>query len=348
MNGQRASPRLYKGLTRRVFVGGLAAVGASAAGLVLVNVGASLPFTAQPRVARVGYLWSGAESNTYLVDAVRDGVRDAGWVEGQNLLIDYRAYGDHPERVPDLVTELIALKPDVIVTNGAPTALAFMRASDSIPIVVPGSTDPVGSGLVASLARPGGSVTGTTRAFASLGPKLLDLLVQLVPGLARVAVAFESANPTGVTEFREDAGRSIGIRAQGVGIASSSGLESALDSALADHPQSVIALASGGLIIPQQQVAIMGFALQYGLPSASSAISGPGSGGLLYYGADLSALYRRAATYHVDRILRGARPADLPVEGPTVFELIVNHTTAEALGITIPPDVAAQVTQWIQ
>jgi putative ABC transport system substrate-binding protein len=252
-------------------------------------------------------VWSGnqgsevAGSATQLA-AFRAGLQDAGWIEGQNLVIDERHYADHPELMPDLAIELVALKPDVLVGGLVPTP-TFMRATDSIPIVFGGVADPVGIGLVASFARPGGNVTGTSRTTGgTLTRKKLDLLRQLLPGLARVAVVFSSQIPSAVEDFR-----------------------------LFEH------LAG--------QIADM--ALQAHLPTAFNGKEQVEAGALLGYGPNQTDLQRRGAAY-VDKILRGAKPADLPVEQPTVFEFSVNVKTSQALGIAIPPDVAAQVTDWVQ
>jgi putative ABC transport system substrate-binding protein len=335
-------------LSRRAVVGGLAGLGASAAGLALVN-GCSLgPFAGQPRVARIG-AWKGSPAaSVNLFDAFRDGLREAGWVEGQNLVIDYGTIEDHPERISEVAAQLVALNPEVLVAGSTPTALALAHASDSIPIVITAVSDPVGSGLIASYASPGRNVTGTSRTVGSgLGAKRLDLLRQLMPGMSRVAVVFESTSPFGLNDFHDiqTAAQLLGIDAQAVGIASPDDVEPALVAALAGHPQAL--LESGGVIIPLKQPAIIGFAIQHGLPSSAELIGALGAGVLMYYGPDISALYRRAGNYYVDRILRGAKPADLPVEGPTVFGLIVNRTTARALGIAIPPEFAAQVTEWV-
>jgi putative tryptophan/tyrosine transport system substrate-binding protein len=262
-------------LSRRAFVGGLAGLGASAAGLALVNGCGSLPLAAQPRVARVALLWTGSQLNANLPAAWRDGLRDAGWVEGQNLVFDERTYGAHPERIPDLAAELVALQPDVLLAGATDTAQALIRATGSIPIVFAALTDPVSSGIVASYARPGGNATGTSKtAGGSLAPKLLELLRQVVPGLARVAVVFELANASEVNDWDaiQVTASSVGIEAQAVAIASADDLERALETALAGHPQALVTTVDTGRIIPATNqpaiTAITDFALQHGLPSA--------------------------------------------------------------------------------
>jgi putative ABC transport system substrate-binding protein len=343
-------------LSRRAFVGGLTGVGASVAGLALSGSCGLRPFAAQPRLARLGLVWTGSPMSADIVAAYRDGLRDAGWVEGQNLVIEERTHGgDHPERLPDVAAELVALKPEVLLAGSSDQAEALKRATDSIPIVYANATDPVAQGLIASYAHPGGNVTGTMRNSLDgpLGPKMLDLLRQLVPGLTRVVVLVELQQSGQVVDAQAilAAARSVGVDAQAVGIDSPDDVDRALEAAMATHPQALISRVSGGLINVRTNrsalASIMSFALQHAVPTAS-AINRPPVGGLLGYGPDLLALYRRAASYHVDRILRGARPADLPFEGATLFDLVINRTTARALGLTIPPEVAAQVTAWVE
>jgi putative ABC transport system substrate-binding protein len=306
-----------------------------------------VPFVPQPqaRVARVAWSWSGAEANTSQADAFRAGLRDAGWVEGKNLVVDERHYGDHPERMPDLAAQLMALKPDVLAGTQVPS-VAFIRATDSIPIVFAAVADPVGLGLITNYARPGGNVTGTSRTVGnSLTRKLLDLLRQLVPGIARLAVVYDLTNPPSVSDLHdaEAVAQSLGIDVQAVAITPSDDPRPSLDAALIGRPQALLEAAGG--VNPLLHPSVTDFATQHRLPTVS-----PNSfmaGTLLYYGPDLSALAHRAGTYYVDRILRGAKPGDLPVEGPTVFELIVNRTTAHELGLSLPAEFAAQVTRWV-
>jgi putative ABC transport system substrate-binding protein len=261
-------------------------------------------------------LWTGSDLTAYLPAAWRDGLRDAGWVEGRNLIFEERTYGDHPERIPVLAAELVARKPDVLLSGATDTAQALLRATSSIPIVFAALTDPVASGLVASFARPGGNVTGTSRTSAgSLGPKLLELLRQLMPGLVRVAVVYELRDPTFEEDWRaiHAVSESIGIEAQGVplGVASADDVEGALGAALAARPQAVMVYVSAGTIIPgtSQPVltAVTTFAMQHGLPAASRDTSTRPIGGVLFHGAKVVPLYRRAGSYP-----RGSHPARSP------------------------------------
>jgi putative ABC transport system substrate-binding protein len=305
-----------------------------------------LPFVAKPRLARIAWSWSGAPANASQADAFHAGLLDAGWVEGQNLVIDERHYGDHPEHMPDLAAELVALKPDVLAGTQVPSQ-AFVRATDSIPIVMVAVADPIGLGLIANYARPGDKITGTSRSAGStLTRKILDLLRQLVPGLARVAVVFDTTISSSVSNLRETeaVATSLGIATQAVGITLSDDPRPALDAALASLPQALLEVAAG--VNPLLHPTVMAFATRHGLPTASPNSFRTGT--LLYYGPDLAALTRRAGNYYVDRILRGAKPADLPVEQPTVFELVVNRTTAQTLGLSIPSEFETQVTQWVE
>jgi putative ABC transport system substrate-binding protein len=268
-------------------------------------------------------------------------------------VIEERTFGDHPERIPALAAELVAAKPDALLTGTDEVVLAFMRASATVPIVFAGATDPIGAGMIASYAHPGGKVTGTTRTpGSSLHPKLLDLLRQLIPGLERVAVVFEAWRAIGEREWHatQAAAALFGLEAQGVGIPAADHLETALEIALGSRPQALISIVANSTIIPTSSEpassVLLRFAQQHGLPTAATYNNAGGSL-LLYYGPSLLPLFRRAGNYHVDRILRGANPADLPFEGPTVFELIVNRATAGTLGMTIPFEVAAQVTEWV-
>jgi putative ABC transport system substrate-binding protein len=337
-------------LSRRAVVRGLAGVGASTAGMALTAGCGLMPFASQSAVAHLGLMWTGSEATRFLPAAWRDGLREAGWVEGENLVIEERSYQDQPERIPDLVAELVASKPEVLLAGATDVAQALARASDSTPIVFGGLVDPVAAGLIASYARPGGNLTGTSRTGAgSLGPKLLDLLRQLVPDLTRVDVVYELRAFGNDWYATQTAAASVGIEAQPVPLASTEDLERALETVAADRPQALLVYIGGGVLIPATgQLAlstVADFALQHGLPSITT--NQPARSALLFYGAQLAPLFRRAGNYHVDRILRGARPADLPVEGPTVFDLTINRTTARSLGVTVPPEFAAQVTQWV-
>jgi putative ABC transport system substrate-binding protein len=244
-------------------------LGVSTAGLALVSGCGLPPFTAQPKVARIAWSWSGyAGGSTIQAEGFRAGLRDVGWIDGKNLVVDERHYGDHPERMSELAAELLASKPDILVGGLVPT-LVFVRQTDSIPIVFAGLADPVGLGLIASYARPGGNVTGTSRTAADAGTltgKQLDLLRQLLPGVARVAVAFNPVIPGAVSDVRDvqAVAQSLGIDAQAVPITALDEVEPALNAALARNPQALLVTA----ITPEHHPPIFRLAKQHGLPSA--------------------------------------------------------------------------------
>jgi putative ABC transport system substrate-binding protein len=330
-------------LSRRALVGGLAGLGVSAAGLAVVNGRASLTFMAQSAVARIGWCWSGAPVSASQADAFRAGLRDAGWLEAKNLVIDTRFYGDQPQRMPEIAAELFALKP-YLLTGGLVPTLTYVKLTDKLPIVMASVPDPVGLGLIASYARPGGNVTGTSRT-GDCTPRLkeLEFLRELVPALTRLAIVFNPNISAAQTELRniQSTASALGIDSQAVPITSTDDIEPTLETALARHPQAI----QVAVITPEHHPGIVAFAVRHGLPCVGGEVQVAGA--LLQYLADVVALQYRTGNFYVDRVLRGAKPADLPVEGPAVFNLIVNRTTAKTLGLAIPPQFAAQVTEWI-
>ena len=273
------------------------------------------------------------------------------WVEGKNLTLDLRFAEGNLERLPDLATELARLPVDVLVTMGSTASVAAKTATNTIPIVTFGSGDPVSLGLAESWAHPGGNVTGAPAAVNDGGAnvKQLELLKSILPGLARLAVLINpaSAQATLTYPIVESTASALGIDLLRLEVRSTNDFPSAFDQARAMQAQAVNALADGSLIsLNAKQLADM--ALQHAVPTVSS-FKAPfaDAGFLMTHGADNIALAARAA-YYVDRILNGARPADLPVEQPSKFEFVINMSTARVLGITIPPDVATQVTEWVQ
>jgi putative ABC transport system substrate-binding protein len=294
------------------------------------------------RVYRIGILALGNSTDSSIVphlqEAFTQGLRELGYVEGQNVIIERRSAEDKIERLPDLAAELVRIKVDVIVATTDPTIAAVKRATQTIPIVMITASDPVGTGFVASLARPGGNVTGLSTMAPELGGKRLELLREVVPGLARVAVIW---NP----EIRGDmftynnttaAARTLGLQLQSVELSRAEDLERALSAVTNQRAQGLVVLPSP--VTNPSRIQIATFAQRNRLPT----IYGPSwfveAGGLMSYGTNTAERWRRAATY-VDKILKGAKPADLPVEQPTKFELVVNLKTAKALGVTIPQSV---------
>ncbi len=304
---------------------------------------------AQPaRVARIGFLGYVSPSATpHLVEAFRRGLRDLGYVEGQNVAIEFRWAEGRLERLPDLAAELVRLKVDVIVAQGTPGPLAAKQATRTIPIVMAAAGDPVGAGLVASLARPGGNVTGLSLQVPELGGKRLQLLQEVVPGVSRVAVLWNAANPYPALVVRETelAARTLGVQLQSLEVRGPDDFETAFQAATRGHAGALITVDDP--LTVNQRARIVDFAGKSRLPAMYGVREFVDAGGLMAYGAHVPDMWRRAATY-VDKILKGAKPADLPVEQPTRFELVVNMKTAKALGLTIPQSVLIRADQVIQ
>jgi len=307
-------------------------------------LGVALPAQAQQPVAarRVGVL-TFTQLTPALQEPFRQGLRDQGYVEGQNLLIEWRAADGQPERAKALAQELVGLKVDVIVANLTPAVQAAKEATSTIPIVMAAAGDPVGTGFVKSLARPGGSITGVTGISAELAGKRIELLRELVPGLARVGLLINGTNPFAkplVSETRTAAKRA-GLELQIIDVRRAQDLDPALTGLIQRRAQAVI--------VDSALTAWRGaeLAFHHRLPSISNQRVFVEAGGLAFHGAEPSDVQRRAATF-VAKILKGANPADLPVERPTRFELILNLRTAKALGLKIKPELLLQATQTIE
>jgi putative tryptophan/tyrosine transport system substrate-binding protein len=291
------------------------------------------------KVPRIGYLSSrDLATEAPRAGAIRLGLREFGYIEGQNIAIEYRYAEGNRDRYPELAAELVRLKVDIIVVSGGDLQTqAAKNATKTIPIVmVGGGTDPVEAGLVESLARPGGNVTGLTNLTRELGGKRLELLKEAVPKLARVAVLYEPASPPTLREVKEILPvpvRELGLALQPWEVRNADGFEKVFAALNKDRPDGLYVPASALLAANQKR--IVGFALKSRLPSVFGNREAVDSGGLMYYGADQADIYRRVA-YYVDRILKGTKPADLPVEQPTKFELMINLKTAKQIGVTIP------------
>ena len=301
------------------------------------------------KVYRIGVLdVVGVASNEANLSAFRQGLRELGYVEGQNLVIEYRSADGRAERFPDLATELVRLKVDVMVTRGTSAALAAKHVTATIPIVMASSGDPAAYGIVASLARPGGNVTGLhTIVPPELGGKRLQLLKEVLPGLSRVGVLLDSGDVYSRLMVREieRVAHTMGIRLQSVETRRPADLERAFEAALLDRVDALITVE--GVLTVMDTTRIVDFAAMSRLPAIYGLREFVDAGGLLSYGPDRRDLFRRSATY-VHRILRGAKPADLPVEAPAKFELVINLKTAKALGLTIPPSLLRRADDVIQ
>ena len=304
----------------------------------------------QPKkVPRIGYLATGnAASDSTRSETIRLALRELGYTEGQNIAIEYRYLEGKFDRAPELLVELVRLKLDIIVVaGGTPVVRAAKNATKTIPIVMVGlGLDPVEAGFVESLARPGGNVTGLTNLSAELGGKRLELLKEAVPKLARVAVLYDPAIPPSVLQVKEllpAAARALGLTVGFWEVRAAEGFEKVFAAINRQRPDGLY--VTGGPLMNAKQT--VGFALKSRLPSMYQSRAPVDAGGLIYYGADEADSYRRVA-YFVDRILKGAKPADLPVEQPTKFELVINLKTAKQIGVTIPPNLLARATKIIR
>ena len=316
---------------------------------VLSGCGIVPPLAQQPaRVPVIGLLHPGPREARARVNApFLEGMRDLGYVEGQNIAIEYR-YAESNDRLADLAAELVGLPVDLIVaTGGTPAAVAAQQATATIPIVFIAVGDPVGTGLVASLAHPGGNLTGLSNLSAVLAGKRVELLKAILPGLSRLAVILIETNPVHLAQEKESAAAAqvLGIQMQVLRIRSAGDYEGAFRAAAGARADAIYLAGDAVGVNARDQLAELG--LRYRLPTAFEFREQAVAGGLLSYGPSVDDLYRRAATY-VDKILKGAKPADLPVEQPTKFDLVVNLKTAQALGLTLPQEVLMQATEVIQ
>jgi putative ABC transport system substrate-binding protein len=282
-----------------------------------------------------------------LWEALLDGLRERGYSEGQNLVFERRFSQGQTERFPELAAELVRLRVDLILATTTPAALAAKHATQTIPIVLPVSNDPLGAGLVASLARPGGNITGLSLFASDLSGKRLELLKEVVPGLTQVAVLWNPTNPASPSAWHETqtAARALGLRLHSQDVRGLQDFEGAFARLPQARPEALLILSD--TLIGMRRAQIVEFITQQHLPSAFPTREWAVAGGLMSYGASFPALYRRAATY-VDKILKGAKPTDLPVEQPTKFELVINLKTAKALGITMPTSLLLLADEVIQ
>ena len=303
------------------------------------------------KLPRIGYLsMVSPVSESPQSEAIRLALRALGYIEGQNIAIEYRYAEGKIDRAPEFAAELVRLKVDIIlVTGGTPPIQAAMNATKTIPIVMMGTgTDPVVAGLVESLARPGGNVTGLTLLSEELGGKRLELFKEAVPKLARVAVLYNPATAGTVREVKEAlpvAARPLGLTLRSWELRDADAIEKVFAALKKDPPDGLY--VPSGLLMRANVKRIASFALKSRLPSMYSDRQAVDVGGLMSYGADIADNYRRVA-YFVDRILKGAKPADLPVEQPTKFEFIINLKAAKQIGLTIPPNVLARADKVIK
>jgi ABC-type uncharacterized transport system substrate-binding protein len=310
----------------------------------------SAPLTADAqtpaKIPRIGIIGDWPEDSPNW-GVFRQGLRELGYVEGQNIAIEWRFTGGKLDRLADTATELVRLKMDIIVTIGTPATRAAMQATTTIPIIMVSVGDPLRAGLVASLARPGGNVTGSTLLGPELSPKRLQILQETLPTASRVAFLWNPTNPANVLHFEDiQAGaRALGVTLPSVEVSSPNEFTSAFTAMMRERPDALIMTAD-----PMHQLhvgQIIDFATQHRLPVMSNVKENVVAGALMSYGASLPELYKRATLY-VDKILKGATPGDLPVQQPMKFELVINLKTAKALGLTIPPTLLYQADEVIQ
>lgn len=297
---------------------------------------------------RIGFLGnSTAALEANLTGPFREGLRELGYVEGRNLLIEYRWVEGNYDRLPGLIDELLASKVEVIVTAGTPATLAVKKATSSTPLVMIAVGDPVGTGIVPSLARPGGNITGLTSISPELDGKRLELLREVVPGISHVAVLWNSASPLQVVGERRThaAAEALHIRMLSLGVRNEDGLEKAFAEITRQRPGALLVLADRLFLYHRER--IMKFAAAQRLPGVHAYRELVETGGLMSFGPSYEGMHRRAA-YFVDRILKGDRPGDLPVERPASFELVVNLRAAQGLGLTIPESVLLRATKIIR
>jgi putative ABC transport system substrate-binding protein len=329
-------------ICRRTFLGRLAG------GLLAAPLAAEAQQAA--KVARIGYLAGSLAGDLHMPEAFRQGLRDLGYVEGRNVVIEYRDAEGKLARLPALAAELVALKVDVILAVGTLHALAAQQATKTIPIVFAAAGDPVTDGLVTSLARPGGNVTGLSLLTPELVAKRLEQLKQAVPEVSRVAVLW---HPGGAAERTqkdilkeaEVAARALGVRLQFVEARGPADFDRAFSDMTGARAGALTVLGSTMFLIERRR--LVDLAAKSRLPAVYGLREFVAAGGLMAYGPNAADLFRHAATY-VDKILKGAKPAELPVEQPTKFELVINLKTAKALGLTIPPSVLGRADEVIQ
>jgi putative tryptophan/tyrosine transport system substrate-binding protein len=324
-------------------------LGMVAIGVTFAMCGAVTQAQQTPKVPRIGYLAPNLSKEVRAThEAFRLGLRELGYVDGKNIIIEYRWAEGKADRLPLLAAELVRLKVDAIFASGAvQPALAAKNATTTIPIVFVAVDDPVALGLVASLARPGGNITGLSSMGLELSGKRLELVKETVPKASRVAVLWNPDNPSSVNRMKETkaAASSLGIKLQSLEIRESSDLELAFSSMKNEGAGAVVTLNSPNFVNLSKQ--IVNLAAKSGLPAMYAESQWADVGGLMSYGPNYPDLWRRAATY-VDKILKGAKPVDIPVEQPTKFEFIINLKAAKQIGLTIPPNVLVRADRVIR
>jgi putative ABC transport system substrate-binding protein len=320
------------------------------AGTGAVLLATPLAAEAQPQAGkmyRIGFLrYLGCADAAHFAD-LRQGLRELGYAEGHNLVIECRAAPGKAERIPDLAAELVRLNVDVIVAEGTVSALAAKQATKTIPIVMVYTADPVASGLVSSLGRPGGNVTGSTMLAPEIVQKTLQLLKEAAPAISRVTVLIDSSNPGQTLPDQQMAAAAeiLGVRPQRADIVASTDLDKAFAAVLRQRAQALLVYPLP--LTPVEFQRVVEFAIKNRLPTATLHPTYGRAGLMMFYGTNVADQFRRAGV-QIDRILKGAKPGDLPVEQPTKFELVINLKTAKALGLTIPPSLLGRADEVIE
>jgi putative ABC transport system substrate-binding protein len=298
-----------------------------------------------PRIGFLGNSTAALEEN--LVGPFREGLRDLGYVEGKNILVEYRWAEGNYDRFPTLIGELVAQKVDMIVTAGTPASLAVKKAAPSIPLVMIAVGDPIGTGLIASLAQPGGNITGLSSMAVDLEGKRLELLREVIPKLSHVAVFWNPASPFQVNSEKEvqAAARAFKMKVLSLGVQAPEQFDNAFATIRRERPRALLVLADR--LFLHNRARIMEFATKQRLPGVYAYVELVEAGGLMSYGPSYPDMHRRAATF-VDKILKGRKPSDLPVEQPMKFDFVVNLKAAKQIGVTVPPNVLVRASRVIR
>jgi len=318
---------------------------------LLGGAAATWPFAARAqqtgKLYRIGFLWDGPDVFPDALEAFRQGLRELGYVEGRTIAVEYRWAEGKPERMRELAEELVRLKVDVIMAPSSIYTAAAKRATTTIPIIFMSHADPLATGHVASLARPGGNATGLSLMMTETNVKGLELLKEAVPGLSRVAVIFDPATPSHGPGLKavEDAGPALGLRIQSVAVRSATEYDEAFSAIVRERADGVLVLSTPLFIAGAKRLAEL--AITHKMPSLFGPRQHVQAGGLMSYSPDRADLWRRCAIY-VDNILKGAKPADLPVQRPTKFELVINLKTAKAIGLAVAPSFILRADEVIE
>jgi putative ABC transport system substrate-binding protein len=299
------------------------------------------------KASRIGFIMADASGSDPRVDAFRQGLRELGYVEGKNIGVEYRFAEGKEDRLLKLVAELVSLNVEIIVTDGTAVTRAVKNATKTIPVVMASDGDPVGNLFVASLARPGGNITGLTNLLAGLSGKRLEILKDAIPGMSRFGIIWNPENPSSITGFKETqvTAQSLGVQLQSLEVRGPNDFESAFQAAKKGQAGALTVVSDS--VMFAYRTRLLELAAKQRLPTMHTQSLWVQDGGMISYGTYFPDLYRRAATY-VDKILKGAKPADLPVEQPRKFELVINLKTAKQIGLTVPPNVLARADKVIK